>query len=198
MWLSLSSRNVGRPIDTSSACLPSGLPYFCQFSLAACQQQQQHDGWRPSQPPEPFREAVLPLASPPTHLIREGLVGLADHHEHLLGVLVAGVLVGVPLERERAVGLADHAVVGVAGDLQDDVRVELRDVAVVPHQHDQVDAHHVGHRQEDDVGEEADREELVDARRLLLQEPRLPLLRLRHRHTDRAKAPPIKTRHTLD
>ena len=36
LWLPFSSRKVGRPIDTSSACLPSRLPYFSQFSFASC------------------------------------------------------------------------------------------------------------------------------------------------------------------
>ncbi len=56
-----------------------------------------------------------------------GWVGGWMRISHLLGVLVAHVFVRVPLEGQGAIGLANGAVLGVRGDFQDGVWVELGD-----------------------------------------------------------------------
>ena len=75
-------------------------------------------------------------------LVRQRFVGLGDLHEHRLGLLVVGVLIGVELQTELAVLLLDDAQRGVLGDLQDREGVELGDLVVVPHEADEVEEHH--------------------------------------------------------
>ena len=66
-------------------------------------------------------------------LVGQRLVRLGNLLEHLLGLLVTNVLVGVELERQAAVGLFNLARSGAVLDAQDGVRVVLLHLARVAH-----------------------------------------------------------------